>query len=241
MVLLRVGFQDHMPAPHEAADVVLVDIAKNNAITAVEQSRAWNPQQGTMFYWNPKAADTQLIFNDRDLKTNRVFAVLYDIQKRKRLHEYRYSDTPFGNSGVAQRGGYFLGLNYGRMARLRPVTGYPGAFDWNPNTPAPDNDGIFLTEIESGKKKLLVTFKQLADLIAPKRPDIAGKRLLHQPYALESRRQPHLLLRARRLREEGGKRGRALHDSSGRLPPNDAPARRRTPGVGVGRADDWRS
>src|SRR5688572_24743069 len=65
MALLRVGFQDHMPAPHEAADVVLVDTANKNAITAVEQSRAWNPQQGTMFYWNPKAADTQLIFNDR--------------------------------------------------------------------------------------------------------------------------------------------------------------------------------
>ena len=52
-----------------------------------------------MFYWNPKAPDTQLIFNDRDLKTNRVFAVLYDIEKRKRLHEYKYDDTPFGNSG----------------------------------------------------------------------------------------------------------------------------------------------
>ena len=25
---------------------------------------------------------------------------------------------------------YFLGLNYGRLARLRLVTGYRGAFDW---------------------------------------------------------------------------------------------------------------
>jgi len=177
MVLLRVGFQDHMPAPHEAADVVLVDTAKNNTITAVDRSHAWNPQQGTMFYWNPRAVDTQLIFNDRDLKTNRVFAVLYDIEKRKRLREYRYDDTPFGNSGVAQNGRYFLGLNYGRMARLRPVTGYPGSFDWNPKTPAPDNDGIFLTEIDSGKKKLLVSFKQLAEFIAAKRPDVTGKQL----------------------------------------------------------------
>jgi hypothetical protein len=177
MVLLRVGFQDHMPAPAEAADVVLVDTAKNNTITAIDKSHAWNPQQGTMFYWNPKAQNTQLIFNDRDLKTNRVFAVLYDIEKRKRLREYRNDDTPFGNSGVAQNGRYFLGLNYGRMARLRPVTGYPEAFDWNPKTPAPDNDGIFLTEIESGKKKLLVSFKQLAELVAPKRPDVVGKQL----------------------------------------------------------------
>jgi hypothetical protein len=177
MALLRTGFQDHMPAPHEAADVVLVDTANNNTVLPVEKSHAWNPQQGTMFYWNPQAPDTQLIFNDRDLKTNRVFAVLYDISKRKRLREYRYDDTPFGNSGVAQHGRYFLGLNYGRMSRLRPVTGYPKAFDWNPGTAAPENDGIFLTEIESGKKKLLVSFRQLVEIIAPKRPDVMGKQL----------------------------------------------------------------
>src|SRR5262245_897430 len=42
MVLLRVGFQDHMPAPHEAADVVLLDTAKNNTITAVDKRHACN-------------------------------------------------------------------------------------------------------------------------------------------------------------------------------------------------------
>jgi len=177
LVVLRVSFQDHMPAPHEAADVALIDTTKNNEVTTIDQSRGWNPQQGTMFYWNPRAADTQLIFNDRDVKTNRVFAVLYDISKRKRVKEYRYDDTPFGNGGVAQKGGYFLGINYGRMARLRPVTGYPGAYDWNPQTAAPDNDGIFVVEINSGKKRLLVSFRQLAEMIAPKRPDVASKQL----------------------------------------------------------------
>jgi hypothetical protein len=177
MVLLSTGFQDHMPAPAEAADVVLVDTRRNNTVEVIDQSRAWNPQQGTMFYWNPKAADTQLIFNDRDLKNNHVFAVLYDIAKRKRIKEYRYEDTPFGNSGVAQHGGYFLGLNYGRLARLRPVTGYPGAYDWSKGVDAPDNDGIFLVAIETGKKRLLVSFRQLAESIASKRPDVAGKHL----------------------------------------------------------------
>ncbi len=69
---------------------------------------------------------------------------------------------PFGNSGVAQRGGYFLGLNYGRMARLRPVTGYPGALDWNPGEAAPANDGVFIVEMATGAKRLLVSFADLA-------------------------------------------------------------------------------
>ncbi|MFN7933950.1 MAG: hypothetical protein U0R19_11510 [Bryobacteraceae bacterium] len=177
MALLRTTFQDHMPAPHEAADVVLVDTKNNNKIQAVEKSHAWNPQQGTMFYWNPDQPDTQLIFNDRDLKTNRVFTVLYDIAKKKRIREFKYDDTPFGNGGVAQNGKFFLGLNYGRMARLRPVTGYPGAYDWNPKTAAPKDDGIFIVEIATGKKRLLVSFAQLADAIAPSRPDVVGKEL----------------------------------------------------------------
>jgi hypothetical protein len=177
MALLRTGFQDHMPAPSDAADIVLLDTRNKNTATLIDQSRAWNPQQGTMFYWNPKAPDTQLIFNDRDPKTNRVFAVLYDISKQKRIKEYRFDDSPIGNSGVAQNGGYFLAMNYGRLARLRSVTGYPGAYDFTEGMAAPDNDGIFVVEIESGKKRLLVSFQRLADLVSTKRPDVRGQHL----------------------------------------------------------------
>ena len=83
-----------------------------------------------MLYWNPKSPKSQFFFNDRDNKTGKVFCVLFDIVKGKRLKEYRYQNTPIGNSGVAQKGGHFLGINYARMARLRPVTGYKGAHDW---------------------------------------------------------------------------------------------------------------
>jgi len=175
--LLRTTFQDRMPGPADVADVVLVDTRHKNEILAIDTCRAWNPQQGTMFYWNPKARDTQLIFNDRDPKTGRVFAVLYDVTKHKRVREYRFDDTPFGNSGVAQKGGYFLGLNYGRMAKLRQVTGYVGSYNWTDGLAAPENDGIFITEIETGKKRILVSFRQLADLIAPTRPDVREKHL----------------------------------------------------------------
>jgi hypothetical protein len=151
-----------MPHPGEPADVVLIDTKNSNKIEKIDESRAWNFQQGTMFYWNPKAPARELIFNDRDPKTHKVFTVLYDVEARKRIREFRFDDTPIGNSGVAQRGGYFLGLNYGRMARLRPVTGYPGAFDWNPTAAAPDNDGVFLVDMATGKKRLLVSFADMS-------------------------------------------------------------------------------
>ena len=159
---LEVDRIDRMPKPEEAATVILVDTHENHKILRVDKTHAWNPQQGTMFYWNPLAAETQFFFNDRDVKTGKVFTVLYDLEKKKRVREYRYDDTPIGNGGVAASGAAFLGLNYGRLARLRPVTGYPGALDWSGDKPAPDNDGIFMVDVKSGKKRLLVSYRQLA-------------------------------------------------------------------------------
>jgi hypothetical protein len=172
IAVLRSDFQDHMPGPAEAAEIVLLDTKRDYAATAVDRSHAWNIQQGTMMYWNPQAADTQLFFNDRDPKTGKVFTVLYDVAKKQRVKEFRFDDTPFGNSGVAQKGGSFLGLNYGRLARLRSVTGYKGAYDWTEGQNAPANDGIFIVDVATGRQRVLVSFKQLADLLRSKRPDI---------------------------------------------------------------------
>ncbi|TKJ36961.1 MAG: hypothetical protein CEE38_08625 [Planctomycetes bacterium B3_Pla] len=172
ILALRVGYHDHMPGPGDAADVVLIDTEQANKVVRVDQTRAWNFQQGTMFYWNPASPRTQFFFNDRDPATNRIYTVLFDIGKNKRLREFRYPDTPVGNSGVAQDGSAFLAINYGRMARLRPVTGYPGGFDWTTGQKAPDSDGIFIIDPQSGEKRLLVSFRKLAELVRPTEPDV---------------------------------------------------------------------
>jgi hypothetical protein len=172
IVALRTGFHDRMPAPDDAAEVVLIDTAQGNRVVPVDKTRAWNFQQGTMFYWNPASAETQFFFNDRDPETGRVYAVLFDVEKQRRVREYRYPDTHLGNSGVAQGGGAFVAINYGRLDRLRPVTGYPGALDWTAGQRAPDNDGVFLIDIRSGEKRLLASFRELAELVRPLNPEI---------------------------------------------------------------------
>jgi hypothetical protein len=163
---------DRMPRPEEAADIILIDTKQDNRIIRLDRTLAWNPQQGTMFYWNPQAAKTQFFFNDRDLKTGKVFTVLYDIEKRTRIREFRDEDAPIGNGGVAQNGGAFLGINYGRLSRLRPVTGYPGALDWSKQDNAPDDDGIFVVDVMTGARRLLVSYRQLADQLKKRYPDV---------------------------------------------------------------------
>lgn len=173
IVGLEIENIDRMPGPQDAATVILVDTERNNEIIRLDKTHAWNPQQGTMFYWNPNAPDSQFLFNDRDIETGKVFTVLYDVEKRKRVREFRFDDTPIGNSGVAQNGGAFLGLNYGRLTRLRLVTGYPGSLDWSKADHAPANDGIFSVDLNSGTKRLLVSYQQLAKPLEDRHPEIA--------------------------------------------------------------------
>ena len=57
---------------------------------------------------------------------------------------------------MAANGTAWLGMNYGRLARLRLVTGYPGSLDWSKADIAPENDGIFIVDVKTVKKRLLV-------------------------------------------------------------------------------------
>ncbi len=169
---LEIDRIDRMPRPDEAAAIILIDTQDDQEILRVDKTLAWNPQQGTMFYWNPLAPESQFFFNDRDVETDEVFTVIYDIIKRKRIREFRYDDTPVGNGGVAPDGSAWLGLNYGRLARLRLVTGYPEALDWSKEEIAPKNDGIFIVDIKTGNKRLLVSYHQLEEKLKELHPDM---------------------------------------------------------------------
>ena len=168
IVALRTPMLDRLPGVDDPAEVILIDTRNADAIRVVDETRAWNPQQGTMLYWNPDAPDTQFFFNDRDSQTGKVFAVLFDISKGERgqrLREYRFQATPVGNGGVAQRGGYYFGINYARMARLRPVTGYAGTADWTEGVAHPKDDGVFRIDVGTGQRRLLVSFRKLAEVL----------------------------------------------------------------------------
>ena len=167
LIAMRTTFQGHMPGPGEAADIILIDTQNDFAVEKVDETLGWNPQQGTMFYWDPAPETSRFFFNDRNPATGKIFTVLFDVPTRTRVKEYRYEDTPFGNSGVAQGGGWFCGLNYARMARLRRVTGYVGTWDWTEGVVHPEDDGIFRVNIGTGEKEIIVSFAQMAEAIAP--------------------------------------------------------------------------
>ena len=66
IVALRTTFQDHMPEAREAADIILIDTGNAHAVEKVDETTGWNPQQGTMLYWDPDPSTNRFFFNDRD-------------------------------------------------------------------------------------------------------------------------------------------------------------------------------
>jgi len=172
LVLLETDFQNRLAVGADVARIVLVDIATKQK-TFLANTRGWNFQQGTMLYWNPAKPNEEIFFNDRDSSTNKIKTVLFNVITKTKVRDFYYPSSPFGNSGVAQAGGRFLGSNYGRLDRLRPITGYAGAYDWTVGVKHPSNDGIWLVDMASaGTPKLLISFKQLRDAFVSAVPAI---------------------------------------------------------------------
>ena len=200
--LLSSSFHDHLPGKGEAANVNLINLDRkikgHYLVEKLDESQGWNPQQGTMFYWNPHRPDHQFFFNDRDPKSGVIFTVLYDINKRQRVKTFHYGHQSFGNSGVCPLGKYFLAINYARMARLRPVTGYKGSYDWTDSISAPKDDGIAIVNIETGEKEILISFEQMANSLEQNGFDVKDRNLFIN-HPLESRRTMDLFFCQGRL------------------------------------------
>ena len=172
IVSLRTDFYERMPEKGEAAEIVIIDTQNNFDVIPLDKTLAWNLQQGTMLYWNPNKPETQFFFNDLDLETGAVFTVLYDIEKRQRIREYRFGKESIANGGVAPSGKYFAGINYGKLSRIREIVSYAGAKDSTFGGPAnPDSDGLFKVDIATGERHLLVSYSKLAEFLDLDDPD----------------------------------------------------------------------
>ncbi len=161
LICLESPFQDHLPEPHEAATVGLVD-AQTGQFEPVAQTHAWNLQQGAWLYWNPLAPDSEIMFNDR--AAGELVSVIVNINTGARR------TLPRPINAVSRDGKLALCLSYGRMGRLRKVVGYKGAADPNPKDPHPANDGVYVMDMQTGDVKLIVSIQEVYDRLAPHHP-----------------------------------------------------------------------
>ena len=167
LLSLESPFQDHFPTQDEPAAIGLVD-AKSGTFEKIGETHAWNLQQGAMLHWNP-LNDDEILYNDR--QGNQIISVVMNIRTgKKRI-------LPAAINGLSHSGKYALSLSYGRLGRLRKTVSYQGIEDPTINVPHPDNDGVFVMDMRTGKRTLAVSVFDFYQLIEDRHPELKDRHL----------------------------------------------------------------
>lgn len=122
----------------------------------LSQTSTWCWQQGCMLQWNPVKPDREIVFNA--LVNGDYGARVFDVIEQKKVREYAhpiYSISPCGKLATT--------LNFSRLGRLRPGYGYALFPDETKENATPDDDGLFLLDMQTGVKTLLISIRKLAD------------------------------------------------------------------------------
>jgi hypothetical protein len=165
----RVAFMDRMPVPSDPSELGMVRV-HDGEFLPLATTHAWNFQQGSFLQWNPAKPDEEIIFNSH------VGGAWKGIVKNIRTGAERI--LPRAIAAVDPAGKKALAINFSRLYDFRPGYGYAGLPDPNAHVAAPEEDGIFLIDLESGKEKLIFSLAKLRGVF-PDAPEAATKLLVN--------------------------------------------------------------
>jgi hypothetical protein len=116
-----------------------------------------------MAHWLGTAPDSQIIYND--FRDGKFVAVIMDVHTRKEL-----KTIPHPVSAVSPTGKEAISINFARLRITRTDYGYGGeGQDPRRDVQFPEDDGLFLVDLETGKSNLIVSIAQVKELV-PKIP-----------------------------------------------------------------------
>lgn len=157
--LTRLGFDERRPKPGEKAEVVVVDLLTGKT-DIVAETRGWDTQLGAQVQWG--ANDTELFFNDVDTNTWMPYSIKMDplTGKKKKLDFPVYIVSPDGKwaaSTCLRR----IGNTQAGYGVLVPSDTIPE------NHGLVDNDGVYITDTQTGKTKMIASYKQIVEKAVP--------------------------------------------------------------------------
>ncbi|MBR3993963.1 MAG: hypothetical protein IKI97_01630, partial [Clostridia bacterium] len=144
----RVKFMDRLPTKDDVCELGYIDL-ETKEFTKFAETTAWNFQQGALMSYN-KANYDEVFYNVRggeyDYQT-----CIHNLKTGKK----RYTDRACAN--VSLDGKLGLAVNFNRIYDFRPGYGYSDVKDKWYDVPQPDDDGVYLVDMETGKSKLILS------------------------------------------------------------------------------------
>lgn len=153
----KVSFMDRVPT---AADIAEIGCIRTDTLgyEPIACTRAWNFQQGAFLQWYEDKSS--VVFNDFDGEkyVSRVVGL-----SGKELFRY---DRPF--AAFSKNANSALSVNFSRIYDFRKGYGYCNVSDPRKETPAPEDDGIFLVDLATKKSRLLLSYRKMKELFEEK-------------------------------------------------------------------------
>lgn len=153
MLGLRADFMDHSPEPDEIAEIVLINPEMPENPQKISTTLAWNWQMSSRLQWMPDSSNTHIFYNDR--RDGNFVGVIHDLttSQEQVLPKAIYAVSRDGKRGAT--------LNFSRLHNHRPGYGYNGLTDSGESQEVPENDGIFVLDMTTGKSSLIVSYPQI--------------------------------------------------------------------------------
>lgn len=156
--VLETEVRHRLPTEEDPATLGMVNMQTEEFIS-LAQTRAWNFQQGCMAHWLGTSPDSLIIFND--LRNGNFVSVVMNVHTRKEVRT-----LPFPVSAVAPGGKKAISINFARLRITREDYGYGGkGQDPRKDERFPENDGLFLVDLQTGEKELLVSLAEIKDQV----------------------------------------------------------------------------
>jgi len=155
LLALGTSFIDRPPTPEDSVRIGMVDLTSGEG-TLLDETFAWNWQQGTHLQWLGTAPDRLIIYNMRE--GDRYISVIRDV------HSGETRKLPRPIYAVSRDGKQAVTLNFSRVHRHRPGYGYNGVPDAWESDPRPAEDGIYYMDLETGENRLIISVDQIANL-----------------------------------------------------------------------------
>lgn len=142
-------FMERIPKKEDVLNLGYMDL-ESGKYTEFAKTTLWNFQQGCLMQWYGKEKDVV------------CYNVEYEGRGSTCIHnlktgERRYTDMAC--AAISPDGKCGLAVNFGRIFDFRAGYGYIGLPDKNKSIHAPEDDGIFLVDMKSGKAKCIITYR----------------------------------------------------------------------------------
>jgi hypothetical protein len=157
LVSTQFPYEDRMPEPGSSARIIVTDLS-SGTYHCVAETKGWDTQMGAHVHWGK--SDDELLFNDLDTTTWTPFGVRLDLRSRDRTNfqgpiysvssDRKFAITPCLTRTSLALGGYGVIIPSERI----PRTG-----------PASEDDGLFIIDLTTGYRRLLISFRELGEFI----------------------------------------------------------------------------